>query len=949
MSKTVSHRRALELADEGGHFYRTDFQVHTPRDRMWKGPIPKNDAEREEWADAFVRACRDRDLHAVAISDHHDLTYFPYVKAAADRETEIDGEVLPPDERLVVFPAVELTLSVPCQALLILDADYPVDLLDDVLKALLITPHDSTAPQLPETKVLPDSGEVSVIEDRLNQHEAIRGRFILLPNVTPSGHKSLVRSQFQEKYKAVPSVGGYLDCSYEKLQQQKNEGDRRKLEGRDPKWGNKRLALFQTSDARTSDFSALGKNSTWVKWSNPTAEALRQACLAQDSRIAQTSPETPGRWVSRIEVSDSTFLGPLDVRFNPQYSALIGGRGTGKSTVLHYLRWALCDQPVNVLDSDDIVDPAVKQQQLVSATLKPKSASVTVHLMLNGTPHVVRRHSSDNSVELKVGDEEFEAVQESAIRHLFGIQAYSQKQLSSVAIKDDELLRFVQSPIKSQLDEIDYNIEEISSKIRENYVKLQSSRSLQAEIDEGKFKLSSLKQQAKTLRDSLRSVGEEDRETLNAKSGHDRIRNWQASAYEQLDELESGLLNLLELAEYANEQFALPEDVPVTLSDSVSNLSTKGSAAVANLKEVINEALTALRSTREVEGDVGQADKTLTSGIAVFDDKYQSVKDRADAEKEQLKILSELEQEQEAVSKQQERRQRNLEKLGNPRAIHEELREDLSRTRTARREVLQKEASRLSELSGGLIKAEMHSGRATAEVQEKLQGLITGSRVQAAKVQEVFESLSQKEDPLQVWELALRELELLALLGEDGEVEENDVKTLPELGFTQDHLQKMSRYLSADGWLELSLIDIPDLPEFSYKAKASSYIPFKAASAGQQATALLMSLLSESGSPLVIDQPEDDLDSETVEGVISSIWKAKSQRQLIFTSHNANLVVNGDADLVLACAYKNDSDQSEGHIEVRGSIDVSEVRDEVTRVMEGGERAFRLRKDKYGF
>ncbi len=100
---------------------------------------------------------------------------------------------------------------------------------------------------------------------------------------------------------------------------------------------------------------------------------------------------------------------------------------------------------------------------------------------------------------------------------------------------------------------------------------------------------------------------------------------------------------------------------------------------------------------------------------------------------------------------------------------------------------------------------------------------------------------------------------------------------------------------------------------------------------------------------MIIDQPEDDLDSHTVLQIVSKIWLSKSRRQLIFSSHNANLVVNGDADLVLVCAYLNAGDQSAGHIKREGAIDVAEVRDEITSVMEGGERAFRLRKEKYGF
>lgn len=56
----------------------------------------------------------------------------------------------------------------------------------------------------------------------------------------------------------------------------------------------------------------------------------------------------------------------------------------------------------------------------------------------------------------------------------------------------------------------------------------------------------------------------------------------------------------------------------------------------------------------------------------------------------------------------------------------------------------------------------------------------------------------------------------------------------------------------------------------------------------------------------------------------------------------ANLVVNGDAELVVACDCRKQGDQSGGRIKLEGAIDVPEVRDEITRVMEGGEKAFRL-------
>jgi type III restriction enzyme len=428
----VSTTRAIELVDNGGHFYRADLQVHSPRDTQWAGARPGSVSTRDAWAKTFVAAAREKGLHALAISDHHDFAYFPHIKRAAAAETFADGATVPEPERLVVFPALELTLSVPCQAILILDAGFPEDRLDDVLKALHFDPVDPTLDTLPQTTVLHDSGDINDLHAKLDKNDWLRGRYIVLPNVSPSGHKSLLRTSFHAKYRDMIAVGGYVDGPITDLDMPKHAGDKRKLEGEDPNWGSRRLAVFQTSDARSADFSTLGPHATWVKWSTPTAEAIRQACLAQESRVSHTEPAIPNAWLSRIVVSQSKFMGRVDVALNPQYTALIGGRGTGKSTLLDYLRWALCDQPAQATEDDEVADPRVRQRRLIDATLNPLSAHVEVHCVINGIVHVVRREAADGAVQLKVGDGSLESVREAAIQSLLPIQAYSQKQLSGV-------------------------------------------------------------------------------------------------------------------------------------------------------------------------------------------------------------------------------------------------------------------------------------------------------------------------------------------------------------------------------------------------------------------------------------------------------------------------------------------------------------------------------------
>jgi len=119
-------------------------------------------------------------------------------------------------------------------------------------------------------------------------------------------------------------------------------------------------------------------------------------------------------------------------------------------------------------------------------------------------------------------------------------------------------------------------------------------------------------------------------------------------------------------------------------------------------------------------------------------------------------------------------------------------------------------------------------------------------------------------------------------------------------------------------------------------------------STGQKATAVLLLLLLESDAPLVVDQPEDDLDNRFItEGVVPRMREAKRKRQFVFSTHNANIPVLGDAELILGLSASGN--KAEIRPEHRGSIDSNSVRDLVEEVLEGGKDAFETRRRKYGF
>lgn len=931
--------------DKGAHYFRCDFQVHTPRDVNWNGTRPVSDDERRAWAREFVKACREKALDAVAITDHHDFAMVRYVREAAAVEVGEDGQPLPKERRLVVFPGLELTLSVPCQALLILDSDYPTERLDAVLTRLAVAVVDPSMDRLPHVTAI-DIALLSELYDELNKDSWLRGNYIIFPNVTDGGHQTLLRSHMHHKYKEMPCVGGYLDGTVET---KVGEGNRKILGGLNQDYGNKRLALIQTSDSRSATYEDLGRHTTWIKWSVPTAEALRQACLAQESRIAHSRPGLPTIWVSRISVTNSMFLGPVELELNPQFNAIIGGRGTGKSTILDYLRWALCDIPASIDAEEEIGDPSARQRRLITSTLAPTDSMVEVHFKINEIPHVVRRNAKLGDLTLKVGDGDFAKVRDADVRELLPIQAYSQKQLSSVAVRIDELTRFVTSPIRRQLAVIDDELGEVSGKIRENYAALQRRRQLQASIERSILSERSLFEQAANLRASLDDVSDEDRSVLENKTRYDAARSvadgWQEAVTQALEattRLDSTVAGLV-------VQLRPPTSPPEALGTALGDLQRHTIQVLASLQAALSGAVKVLREQTAEGSDFEIAYRAVADAVEAFDTEYVKVKERSTAHAAKLGELAEVEKQHRAAGQSLRSQRGELEAVGHPEAAHEQLMHSLFERMADRSSRLEEQCAALDGFSGGLLRGSLEKGRGLDAVSERFRGVVSGSGLRANKIEDFFQELAAETNPLDTWEVAVGELEALTQVGEDEQIASEAYPVLGRLGLRVADLKRIAARLDPEGWLALALTPVTDHPRFEYQTKEDVFIDFASASAGQQATALLRVLLAQPGPPLIIDQPEDDLDSEVVQNIVEEIWSAKQHRQLVFASHNANLVVNGDAELVVHCDYRVRGEQSLGEVAGQGAIDLPAIREAITRVMEGGEKAFKLRKEKYGF
>ena len=152
----------------------------------------------------------------------------------------------------------------------------------------------------------------------------------------------------------------------------------------------------------------------------------------------------------------------------------------------------------------------------------------------------------------------------------------------------------------------------------------------------------------------------------------------------------------------------------------------------------------------------------------------------------------------------------------------------------------------------------------------------------------------------------------------------------------------------------LERVALYDLPRLQVTKKISDgkgkdrylHRDFGKLSLGQQQSVLLALMLSSSSNrPLIIDQPEDNLDGEFIyTTLVPVLRRAKERRQVIIVTHNPNVAVLGDAEQIVVMKAKNDC----GEIVARGSIDHPGTRDIACAILEGAREAFLRRAKIYG-
>jgi len=442
--------------------------------------------------------------------------------------------------------------------------------------------------------------------------------------------------------------------------------------------------------------------------------------------------------ITRLNVTNSKFMGPVDLQLNPQYSALIGGRGTGKSTCLEYLRWALCDQPPEPSVDDDVSAQTGRRERLIAQTLKPFASQVEVHFLLNGIPHMVRRYAETNEVMLKVGTGELQPASPDDVRALLPIEAYSQRQLSSVGVRFAELTRFITRPIRARLEEIGDREAEAASESRQNFAQLLRHRTLSKAIARDKLAVESLNQQTTEMRGGLGGLSDEDRKLLGDRPAYDQadqlVAGWQRRLSQAKTELEAaqGAIERLALDGAATVPEGIPErDSLLDLQAEIQNILGDLTAALSAKSDELTKSVAEGSHVTELLDKWGKQS-------ADFAERYAAAAERSTAHASKLEELRQLEERQRHLQASISAQEEELSGLGAPGQRHQELRGVWRKIQEERAAALKSQCDELTALSGGLIRATLEGGAEPEVLKDRIANAISGSGVRAAKVENCY-------------------------------------------------------------------------------------------------------------------------------------------------------------------------------------------------------------------
>lgn len=925
-------------------WWKCDLQVATPREPNFHAPVDgwnlATEAGRAAAADRYMAAAKDQGLEVLVLADHNNADWTDEMVEAGKRAG------------IVVFPGMEITTaSGQDGAHLVIIGDLKKTSAD--LTTLLHSvcgygpDFPVTAPD--GTPAISSKTMLQVLDDLPEDYLAFAPHAF---NDNGILSKRTVNKELRWRSLHHPRLGAV------------DVGDGSGLGDSDSfraKWIRRELAHFpclpnlawvSTSDAYA--LTDLGSRFTWIRMSTPTLEALRQAFLDHYARIvcdwderftgtAVTPNDIPHAWIEQLTLKGlPTATGDISVNFDSRLNVIIGGRGSGKSTIVAALRNLYGD-----LDSLPRQAQA-EARELIGNVFASATVEATHHLAHSGEGQVAKWSAGSGPTTQRPGA--------STTVTDFKIRVMNQKELFERAanVPND---RFITS--RNLLNLVDDALAAGSSGPG-------SAAAFQAAFDEVRTEWVAAARRHQSEREAVKHrdvvaarVAELTRQVEafdNPASAQRRVQNdlrrSQATWFDRiLTDTESALDAVTNLLE--SRIVVEPLNPPVHRVDSDSSdfefpgladrLAAIREDAVVSVSRELNRSRELLRAA-EAQRATSQWQRAVEAA--------------ADDVQEYLRELAELGLDPDAYEQVQAQ-------LANQSAALESL-----ERRIAELPKLEAEVHRLW-LAMETMLEQRRANRAglldqVAERSELLRFTLTPARDEVAWSSTVRDLLGLRSDGF------LEEVPLLAAWlwsSPEGEVRNDrladwqlacvtgDFSPLPrEAGMRTNWVARLTNLdplvrtrLAAE--VAPDVIEMQFLREHGDPGQEGDWQPLTAGSPGQRSAAMLSFVLNYGVEPLVLDQPEDDLDTEWIsELVVRQLRSSRWSRQLIVVTHNANIPVNADAERILVL------ENSDGGIRIRGSnvdddhvgsLEDERVRADIQQIMEGGVEAFVRRERRY--
>lgn len=607
------------------------------------------------------------------------------------------------------------------------------------------------------------------------------------------------------------------------------------------------------------------------------------------------------------------FLDGLELQFDAGLNCFIGPRGTGKTTILEFVRYALEQLP-----SDSAARKRI--ESLVQYNLKGGCIRLTIETK-DGLTYIISRTADDDAI---VMDSKGHATDITlGTSGLFKANIFSQNEVEGIADNPADQLRLLDSFDQDVLRDIESKIKQHQRSLATNAHDCLDLQKRMAGLEDELNTLPGVETKLEELSAAAGGDAAEVNQAQNKKALRDRERR----ALETLSLNLRSLANDISLIHGKFEQrlaTAFTRDIlDGPNGESLRTLSQKLLGSAKTVERLIQDARL---NTEESQRLVEDAQSKITSSHRVQELEFQNLLTKHKEVQVQSSERANLEKVRNDLLTKSRAFEENAEKFKRLQQKRDEMLRELASLRNQRFEHRRKVAERINEDVLPHIRVKVEQFGNNDLYQELLERSLKGAGIQHNKVAQKITARIAPSD--------------FVAIVRSGNVE--SMTTRADL--SADQSKKVIGAVSESGLLyEIETVELPDLPCIEL-LDGGEYKNSLTLSTGQKCTSILPILLLDSVSPLLIDQPEDNLDNRFIyTTVVKRLRAVKSGRQLVFITHNPNIPVLGDADqvIVLKSTGTLSAKQKEGTVD--------ECKQEIVTILEGGAEAFKERRKRYAF